>query len=381
MKNIAVIGSGPVGLATADTISRDSSINVFLVSTTERVPETFHAAAAFWTPFSSGVDPAMELKLSRLTLDFYNDLRNVDSGKHGIIWRRLEQYWLKNRCIVPDWKEFELLDFNLADESMPFTSNGQREWRLEFSYNAPVIEVAQFRSWYKERILSRDNVESFEMSPIISRFEGVAGKQLERLIQQKSIDGVVLCLGAATVYLDLYDVEHLNPDAIAFRKGVVGFVPAKPMVNEPVILFEGGLFDVDALYVVPHENGYIVGGTISPAEEEYRSEDWQVSEGEISGIKARADFFLDADCKNRLSGAGFWNETAGVDWRVGVRPVLKDKGPYVAEAQSLSQKFTRSSGTDVKFYTHFGHGGSGFTFCHDTAQMCVEKLRNDGVIG
>ena len=170
MKTIAVVGTGPVGLATVDMLSRDSDVQVIMVDTSEGVPATFKAAAAFWTPFSSGVDPATELELSKLTLDFYENLRDAPGEQHGIIWRRLEQYWLKTHCIVPDWRVFESLDFDLADEDQPYSKSGDREWRLEFSYNAPVINVTKFRDWYQKQLISRENVETFKIAPIKSLF-------------------------------------------------------------------------------------------------------------------------------------------------------------------------------------------------------------------
>src|SRR5262249_43345780 len=120
MDTVIVVGAGPVGLATADQLA-DAGKQVVLVSpaadssTPPRVPplpETFRAAAAFWTPFASGVSHQREAELCQRTLEFYRRFSNDRSQQTGVRWRTIEQLWIKEQLIaIPAWLALEGLAY------------------------------------------------------------------------------------------------------------------------------------------------------------------------------------------------------------------------------------------------------------------------------
>jgi len=63
-----------------------------------------------------------------------------------------------------------------------------------------------------------------------------------------------------------------------------------------------------------------------------------------------------------------------ITWMAGVRPKLRN-GPIVVESDVLSD-FISSPSTPYKtlVFLHYGHGGSGFTMCHDSAEQVVNEL-------
>lgn len=380
MKTIAVIGTGPVGLATADILSLNSNeTRVILCSPPEKeVPETYQAAAAFWTPFSSGVGIDRELDLSQKTLEFYERFRK-DERQSGVLWRPIEQHWLSPHLVMPAWENLPPLNFERCGKGVRKRSFDNLKVRKEFCYETPVINVPIFRKWYIDHLSERLNVDLETIRPIRFGFQGTELEEITPLIRKYEISSVVLCLGASTVYQNLFNPATLTPANITFRKGVVIRLDATPRDDEPVILFEGGMFDSQALYVVPHRDCYIVGGTISVASDAYTETDWKVNDEELAGILDRAETFLPKRCLNKLAKVGLLEATKS-DCRVGVRPMLNGKGPHTESNLHLSQLFSDAVHSPITVYSHFGHGGSGFTFCHDTARICEERLRNDGVL-
>ena len=375
MNRIAIVGDGPVGLASADQISRyfdELTTQLFF----SNGPATHKAAAAFWTPFSSGTNVEYDALLSKETLKFYQELIDRGNQGTGVKIRLLKQFWLENSGtedqLVPTWRNHNGLNFQRRPDGEDFLTLGEDpyrgrndwKWRCECSYSTPVIRVPDFRRWYHEFLRTERNVEQVELTCPISQEDSRAWQQI------KSFDPsvVVLAIGASTLYQNLWKASPKS--ILEFKKGVIAFVPSAPDQSEAVLLFEGGFFDTDSLYVVPHDDGYVIGGTISEVfgAHRYRKNAWTVSKLEKEGIRERARIFLPPTVKENLLHAGFWEDSNSIKWTAGVRPRLKG-GPIIARSALAEEKL------EVPCLVHFGHGGSGFTFCHDTAKSLCNEIR------
>ena len=142
-----VLGDGPVGLATAHTLA-DNDVEVVHASSpfSEQSSSvgvntrTWRAAAAFWTPFSSGLDTTREASLSQKTLRHYHDLGSTEMAEAGIQLRKIVQLWVRDEGEVPDWSSFTELEFRLVGDQHSFVYNEAYdvEFREEFEYVAPV---------------------------------------------------------------------------------------------------------------------------------------------------------------------------------------------------------------------------------------------------
>lgn len=386
-----MVGAGPVGLATADQLAQ-AGHEVLIVSPRAHaagdarqmpVRRTHPAALAFWTPFSSGLSPVQEKRLSQRTLEFY---RGIDAGDDacGVKWRAVEHYWPAGTCRTPEWVRLPGLDYQplpYGSDYISFPEVGCRV-RCEYRYRAPVIDVDRFCRWRLAELESRENIELLQDWPtplvgvVDDQHDADANSAWTQLFEEQRIHAVVLCTGVGAVYDQHSDAERLPPGRVAFKKGVVARVQATVDPEERAVLFHGGMFDVEALCFVPHQSGYVVGGTVYPAAAENRAVDWQVQEAEKAGIRERAAAFLPDDCREKLAASEFWADdpTPGVEWRAGVRPMLADSGPMVAEAGQLSRQFGLALGRPLPTIVHFGHGGSGFTTCDDTAVWAVEQV-------
>ena len=242
-----------------------------------------------------------------------------------------------------------------------------------------MIDVNKYREWSIRKLSSKPVATVCEFDGLVyplplSQWPHDAIDQWRELLTSHHINRVVCCLGASTVYSRLHNEESLPNSRIAFRKGVVGRIPAKIVPEDAVILFEGGMFDRDSLYVVPHEDCFILGGTITPASTSFDAGDWTVSEDEKQGIIKRAESFLpNTDQARRLLEGLSALDSTDV-WIAGVRPKLQSVGPISFESAELSHAFSSIAEQEVDGWVHFGHGGSGYTFCYDTASQLLKKM-------
>lgn len=395
MTQVAVVGTGPVGLATADLLA-DAGHQVLLIAPVADasgdasgapIRRTHPAALAFWTPFSSGLTGAEEIRLSQRTLEFYRGLDPQDEAS-GVRWRAVEHYWPEGTCRLPEWIRLPRLDYQPLPYGNRYISYPEAPFRLrcEYSYRAPVIDVDRFCCWRLDSLAARDGIELLEdwPLPLVAAADDPSSVENHarwlELFDHHGVQAVVLCTGAGAVYDRHCDDQLLPPGRVAFKKGVVARVdaPADASVDaaERAVLFHGGLFDVEALCYVPHDSGYVVGGTVYPAAAQNRPADWQVEDREKAGIRQRAATFLPDDCREKLAACGFWNNDPmpGVAWRAGVRPMLANSGPIVAPARRLSRQWGEALGRPLPTIVHFGHGGSGFTTCCDTAALAVDEV-------
>ncbi len=374
--------------------------------------QTYPAAGAFWTPFSSGVTPAEEKDLSYQTLKFYTQWRGSPRHDVGVVWRTVEQYWVQGQFQRPAWSAFAEINYQPLPHGDDFIENKTTglSYRCECCYQAPVIQVARFRAWYLALLQQRPQVELITAWPypflnVASHETAAAGTATAGaatagtatagaatagaaaaataceqawvdLLRQHDISQLVLCTGTGTHYFRLYDQDKLEQTKIQFRKGVVARVAAQPGPEERVLVYEGGPFATNSLYVVPQDDGYVVGGTVHPTEFDYAARDWEVLPAERAGILERAATYLPEPCQSKLAAAGFWEHRADVaiDWRVGVRPYLEGLGPRVVPAESIAARLEKRLARKLSVYVHFGHGGSGFTFCQDTAAHVAQAL-------
>ena len=229
--------------------------------------------------------------------------------------------------------------------------------------------MPDFQRWYREFLRTERNVEQVELAGPISQEDSRAWEQIKSFAPSV----VVLAIGASTLYQNLWTASPKS--ILEFKKGVVAFVPSAPDKSEAVLLFEGGFFNNDSLYVVPHDDGYVVGGTITDilGAHRYRKNAWAVSELEKEGIRERAQIFLPPPIRENLRRARFWEESSSINWTAGVRPRLKG-GPIIARSVLAEEKL------EVPCLVHFGHGGSGFTFCQDTAKSLCDEIDDLAVV-
>lgn len=383
---ILVVGDGPVGLSTADTLANAGRQVVLAIPEapttdhTDDMPRTWRAAAAFWTPFSSGVGPQLQAEYCRRSLDYYSDLSSQERRDAGVCFRPVAEYWVKGEAEPYPWREFPGLETSQASPSDPYeyAESLDVHYRCEYRYRAPVIDVQQFRRWNIERLKRHSKVEvvtfkhPFEGGDLGTWSPGAATEWAE-ILRDADADRAVFCLGVSTVYRELSDEGALNPDIITFRKGVVAKVRAEVMPDDQVVLFEGRVFDADPLYCIPNTHGFVLGATITPAGHSFDPRDWRANDEEINAIRSRAEQLLpQGDQKQRLMSA--LENTDRVEWTTGVRPMLQGRGPVWSESRKLSTAIAELSGSGSRAYVHFGHGGSGYSFSRETAHRLAELL-------
>ena len=389
MGTIAVVGAGPVGLATADQLSR-ANATVLLIcpraagsaESSSVMRQTWPAALAFWTPFSSGLSADEEEIQSRESLEFYQPFKDLHDEEAGVRWRTVEHYWQEGTCRVPAWTSHHQLDFRPHPHGPEFFdhANAPFRWRCEYRYTAPVIDVDRFLRWYLEVIASRPSVRVVRSwnYPLCREMESDdnARRAWQQLLNDENVASIVLCTGAGTVYQQLCDDQVIAPNTVAFKKGVVARISADVDPEEHALLYHGGTFDRDALCYVPHQRCIVLGGIVHDAARFDRPTDWQVLPAERDGILRRADMFLPRQQREKLAAAGLWDPTRSSDiqWRAGVRPMLEGCGPQVADASEMSQRLSALLDRKVEIITHFGHGGSGFTLSHHTARVAAARV-------
>ncbi len=408
--HVGVVGTGPVGLATAHRLAREGfRVTLFAMGAANvtrpdglKVRETYHAAAAFWTPFCSGLNPAEERATSSLTLDFYRSILEHPewygtAETTGLALRTIQQHFLKHTLAnLPEWRHLTPLQFRPSKRKrfrlfhrLPAGSHSEGEssqpWRTrcEFSYKAPVIQVDLFVPWYRRLVTKSQNVSTFEaahpmLGPRSSHPCVEACRNYWRdLLSEHRIEHVVVCTGSGTVFNGLVSPNSPQNESFQPMKGVVAHLKIRPKRIAPVVLFEGGVFDRDTLYVVPLVSRYLLGGTVHPVSQTDSDSSWQVKDGEKRDVVDRAMCFLPSCYRRVIEKSGLASNplSSEIEWRVGVRPMLGNHGPVVQFSPELTEYFSPSnhpSKTDV--YVHYGHGGSGFTFCHDTAARVVEAI-------
>lgn len=399
MGKIGVVGAGPIGLSTADQLSRRGfEVVVFGLQDSAIFRPTYPAAAAFWTPFCSGLDSARESLLSRASLEFYRDLRDsmgVEECAHtaGVIWRRIEQHFLSDHLVLPEWSSLNIgfvrarrdlkpTEHNLKPYPRLVQSMGSSvvKTRREFSYFAPVIQVDRFISWYRRSLVEKGVRLVDHSIPFVGPYCQVANRESalrdwRALIKSESLDGLVICTGCGAIYGGAVSADHPTAGAFSPRKGVIATISTKPAPEDRVILFEGGAFEREALYMVPQIERFVLGGTVYPAGITLRDDDWTVTVEEKEGIMERAMCFLPSRYRAILRSAV---RSRAIEWRAGVRPVLANVGPVVEFSEVLTE-FVASGSLRPPVYLHFGHGGSGFTLLQDTAIRLATLVEELGV--
>ncbi len=400
MPHMGVVGTGPVGLAMAHQAKlKGFDVTLFGNDNGQALPElawrfrpTHPAAAAFWTPFCSGVTPEIEGAMSKLTLKFYHDLvkQPVVSGSkdHGVRLRVLEQHFVADHVVVPPWKDHEGLKFKRSQNTLRFTEHTVVEKcglpsetapqkvvriRREFSYTAPVIQVDLFIPWYLNMLRTDLGIKYTEVShPFVGTARlptpSIAECQSKwrELLHDHQIDYLVICTGIGTYFGEIVQ----KADNFIPKKGVVAHLPIIPPENLPVILFEGAFFDNDTLYMVPLVQRLLLGGTVHTVTQDYCDGSWEVTAAEKDAILARAKQFLPREYKRLLTPTAIDQ----LQWQAGVRPMISNSGPICRHSHTLSAFY--QSNDKPQIYLNFGHGGSGFTFCHDTAQLILEQIEN-----
>ena len=392
-----MVGTGPVGFATADRLRRAKyQVSLINSKTTLGVRRTFPAAAAFWTPFASGMTPKDEQNRSELTLNFYHDILE-DPGysmeETGIVNRQLDMHFLKDTLShTPDWSKFPKLKFQRLKKA-PYSIfdiakfpelkrvlRGSAEVRAEFRYETPTIQVDRFMNWYSKRLQNELHVNVIDVSfPFVGPNSLKSHEWLEqwrKLIFDHQINHLVVCVGSNTVFGDLISPHYPSEDSFNPLKGVVAHLEIRPTKQCSTILFEGGFFDTDTLYLVPLIDRYVLGGTVHSVGRRDDESSWQVQEAEKKGIIERAQCFLPKKHKNLLQKSGLFDSPMNeqITWMAGVRPKLRN-GPIVMESDVLSDFISSPKAPDKTLvFLHYGHGGSGFTMCHDSAEQVVNEL-------
>jgi glycine/D-amino acid oxidase-like deaminating enzyme len=386
--HIGVVGAGPVGLALADAAStRGYPVTLIepdlttLASDAALVCRPTHpAAAAFWTPFCSGVTPEMEAALSVKSLEFYHRILH-EHKPPGLAIRRLQQHFVANTVVFPAWSRLPQLKFRKNSKKCPHVAHEVQDFptilqrvgteqvrtRLEFSYSAPVVQVDRFLAWYRDYILQRPGVQlATAPGGMVGPSNVAGGAQWRTFLANHRIDRLVLCTGVGTFFGGVVsqDGEYFSP-----RKGVVAHLPVRPQKDSPVLLYEGGFFDVDTLYMVPLEDRYLLGGTVHAVSIDANPNSWEVTEGEKTAVLERARCFLPQRYQSLVPDV----HAPEIKWLAGVRPVLQNCGPLVGRSQILTQ-FLTSPAQELEVFLNCGHGGSGFTFFQDTAAEVMDQI-------
>jgi glycine/D-amino acid oxidase-like deaminating enzyme len=385
MEKIGVIGAGPIGLAVADVISNAGhTVNIFDVGKKGRA--TYRAAAAFWTPFSSGVDDISAANQSQRTLDHFKRQANRpdnDSNTSGIEERDLEMHFLKGTFgRRPEWSlipelhtQFANLrarfktyrfddDHNLVQAGFPTTC----ETRCEMTYKTPVICVDKYMPFAKTQLEARGC--SIIAVDHLLEFGTVASTSFwSDLFRKHGVSKIVFCLGAETIAAKFPLESFGNLNSFSPKKGIVAHIHQVPVKEDRVILFEGGIFDTETLYLVPAVDRFVLGGIVHTVGKPLTESDWTALPSEKQDVLSRAMTFLPKKYQDlitkELGTPTHLNVKA--DWRAGVRPVFAG-GPLIG-------KFNEKLLGCPAFYC-FGHGGSGFTFCYDSANTLLEDLIN-----
>jgi glycine/D-amino acid oxidase-like deaminating enzyme len=383
MKKIGIIGAGPVGLAAAETLT-NAGIDVCVFDVGNQGRATYRAAAAFWTPFSSGVDDASASQQSKITLEHFQKLANSTTNRSsvsGVEERQLEMNFLKGTFgLRPEWSKIPSLGTIYANLGDPYLGRKLTpvlkqagfppncQFRCEMTYRTPVVCVDIFIPWLKNQLSS--NGVSFVPAEQALDFGSVESVNYwQQLINTAGVSTLVFCLGVETIAarFPLQSFRELN--TFTPKKGIVAHVRHEPKAEDSIVLFEGGIFDTETLYLVPAVDRYILGGIVHTVGKPLCADDWVPSSKEKQGVLARAMAFLPEKYHHLIESELGTPENLkpNSEWRAGVRPVFAG-GPLIGRFKETL--FDREA-----LYC-FGHGGSGFTFCFDSAETLLEKYVN-----
>lgn len=386
MGNLAVIGSGPVGLAVADAAIQ-AGFRTFMIDSRD-CRSTHNAAAAFWTPFCSGLSDSDANKISSATLEFYYDtLSRIPNATCGLSVRKLKMYHARDTFMNPAWLAKPRLRFrrpSIKNTNYPiprnaFTTHYQAD-SIEVSnvaeYETVVIEPFTFLPWYLNQLVGR-GLEVIDFALPV-RTTGDGYQQIESFVSQKEISVLVYCTGMFGLHEERFRNGLRIGDSLDPQKGVIAFLKEQPAEEDQILLYEGGPFDKDPLYWVPQVNRIALGGTVHSVALDFSEDSWEVSAREKLQILTRAFCFLPPSHKSILKRFGLNEdpnkclENENVTWVAGVRP-LNNGGPIIKKSEFLTDICTTGSHrTDV--YVCTGHGGSGFTLCQDSAKTVLDLI-------
>ena len=375
MIHIGIIGGGPVGLATAEALlerfsGKEAKITLLECSVETRA--TFKAAAAFWTPFCTGTNEDVSAELSLDSLEYYLGVVNnpgYEPKDTGLVVRKLEMHFLENTIKnIPCWAMRRRLETQTRPNGDDYINHnindnafGTGRTRCEFSYKTPVICVDKFVPWLKSRLESI----GLKVKQVDCAFSQASNKAWEQATQEQDI--LVWCMGAQTIETGITGPDYPHEGAYQPKKGVVAHIPKMPKPDDPVVLFEGGRFDSHTLYMVPTVDNFVLGGTVFSVDINAGDNAWTSTQDEIEGILSRAEIFLPGFYKEVVREYKERLESNPGMWRVGVRPMLSAGPIYRQSPKKLLGK---------QSFLHYGHGGSGFTFCHFTAKKIVALIDN-----
>jgi glycine/D-amino acid oxidase-like deaminating enzyme len=380
MKKIGIVGAGPVGLAVADVMLQNN-LDCVVFDVHENGNATYRAAAAFWTPFSSGMHPKDATSHSEKTLEHYMNLANkgLEPKVTGIERRVLEMNFVRGTFgRRPEWINFPSLGTtfaNIGDKFQKYPIGkvlmdyGYPNFfniRCEIKYTTVVVCVDLYIPWKKTILQDKGCV--FVSAGQTLEFDNK--KSLDywnQLVSKQNVDELVFCMGIGTMSTGLPNDPFRNLDTFVPKKGIVAHIPVSPGSEEVIHLFEGGVFDTDTLYLVPAVDRFVLGGIVHTVGNPVKFADWAATSTEKIGVINRALTFLPPKyhemIREHLGDPGALKSNA--NWRTGVRPMFIN-GPLIG-------KFNKELFSKQSYYC-FGHGGSGFTFCYDSADRLFNNF-------
>jgi glycine/D-amino acid oxidase-like deaminating enzyme len=375
MKTIGIIGAGPVGLAVADVMLQ-KNLRCVVFDVGDIGNATYRAAAAFWTPFSCGLHDRDAASYSEKTLEHYMNIanQNLDRNVTGVEKRVLEMNYVRGTFgRRPEWSRFPSLGTtfaNIGDQFRKYPIGEDLKGygypdsfniRCEMTYTSAVVCVDLYIPW-KKSVLKKNGCDFVLADQTLEFHKQKSLSYWNKIISEKDIDQLVFCMGTCTMNAGLPKDPFKNLDTFVPKKGIVAHIPLTPDSDEKILLFEGGVFETDTLYLVPAVNRFVLGGIVHTVGHPVKDKDWSATSIEKTGVINRALTFLPqkyhAMIRNTLGEPGALKTDA--TWRTGVRPMFIN-GPLI-------QRFNEKLFGKTSYYC-FGHGGSGFTFCYDSAEF------------
>lgn len=339
---VAVIGKGVIGLATA-LFLKEKGVKVHLFYSPDRT-RTSESAAAFWYPFAVDTTVDEEMELAFPTLQFYRErpvsaVRIIRAHQYfddsAGAMARTKTWWMKSKEYGVNFRKISKRNLpKLDDEIGPIVEG--------WGFDIPVIAVRPFLMWMEDRLREGSNPVEF-CNETVPKFDSLDDLQF---------DAIVNCAGIWATHL-------ANDGRLTGKQGVVIDAPPTYSTNRLTFL-EHGKSAARPVYVVPHEDHCVLGGTIEPVMPngakliEGDPHPWAPREIDLRRILER--------CRLVEPKLRDWNpslEELKRRARAAPRPVRDGVAPRVAFDGNMHGR---------TIIHNYGHGGSGYTMFWGSAQ-------------
>jgi glycine/D-amino acid oxidase-like deaminating enzyme len=311
--DVVVVGAGVIGLTTAVSLV-EAGVTVKIVSAAMPEETTSASAGAIWGPYL--VEPHEKVRpWGQYTLDVLESLC-TERGAGVRLSSGIEAS--RFQAEPPSWAE-QISDFEpCASNELPL--GFVVGWRL----TAPVVNMPVYLNYLLERFVAAGG--RIEKGHLTSLKDGAPEGRI-----------VVNCTGISA--------RHLVPDDTLQPVRGQAIVVTNPGISDFFVEDRGA--DRDQLYIFPHEDTVVLGGTLEPGE-------WDLTPD------SRTSERILQDCQEivpMLAGARV------VAYRVGLRP---SRPEIRLEACQLS-------GGRLLFH-NYGHGGAGVSLSWGCAAEVTEEV-------